>query len=78
MHETTIDDAVEIVDTAVADLAGIGCTPLDRASALLAAGLAELDGADNLAGVLAVHRLVLESICNTLQVLDGAALSTRH
>jgi hypothetical protein len=72
MHET-IDAAVEIIDGAVADLAGAGCTHLDRASALLAAGLAELEEADNLAGVLAVYRLVLETICATLAAIqDGA------
>jgi hypothetical protein len=79
MHEATIANAAaEIVDTAAADLAGIGCTPIDRASALLAAGLAELDEADDLAGVLAVHRLVLEHVCGTLQALDVAATATRH
>jgi hypothetical protein len=70
--------AIEIIDDALADLADAGCTPLDRASALLAAGLAELEEANNLAGILAVHRLLLEHVCNTLQVLDVAATATRH
>jgi hypothetical protein len=74
----TIEDAVEIIDDAVADLAGIGCPPLDRASALLAAGLAELDESADIAGVLALHRLLLEHVCTTLQVLDVAAAATRH
>jgi hypothetical protein len=49
MHET-IDDAVEIIDEALADLEACGCEPLDRAAALVSAGLAELADADDLAG----------------------------
>jgi hypothetical protein len=77
MHETAAA-AIEIVDTAAADLADVGCDPLARASALLAAGLAELDEADNLAGILAIHRLVLEHVCAALQILDIPATAARH
>jgi hypothetical protein len=77
MHQTA-DAPIEIIDDALADLVGVGCTPITRASALLAAGLAELDEADDLAGILAVHRLVLEHVCAALQDLDAAAAATRH
>jgi hypothetical protein len=79
MHEATIANAAaEIVDTAVADLAGAGCDPLDRAAALLAAGLAELDDLDDFAGTLAVYRMLLEHVCAALQALDVSTTVTRH
>jgi hypothetical protein len=77
MHETAAA-AIEIIDDALADLVGVGCTPLDRAAALLAAGLLELGEADDLPGILALHRMLLEHVCTTLHVLDVAAAATRH
>jgi hypothetical protein len=72
MHETPIADAVEIIDDALVDLAGAGCAPLDRAAALLAAGCAELEEAGDIAGSLAVYRMLLEHVCTTLAAIqDG-------
>jgi hypothetical protein len=67
----TVAAAVEIVDDALADLADAGCDPLDRAAALLAAGLAELAESDDLGGVLAVYRLFLEHTVGALRDLQA-------
>jgi hypothetical protein len=74
----TVEAATEIIDDALIDLAGIGCTPLDRAAALIAVGLGELDDLDDLAGTLTVYRMLLEHVVAALQVIDGAATATRH
>jgi hypothetical protein len=77
MHET-VTNAVDIIGDALADLADAGCDPLDRAAALIAAGLGEIQEVDDLGGALAVYRMLLEHVCATLQDLDVAAGAIRH
>jgi hypothetical protein len=74
----TVEAATEIIDDALTDLADAGCTSLDSAAALLAAGLAALDETDDLAGTLTVYRMLLEHVCNTLQAIDVPATATWH
>ena len=77
-QDQIVVDAVEIVDEALADLEAAGCDPLDRAAALVSAGLAELDSADDLAGALAVYRLFLEHTVGALRALQAGTGGALH
>ena len=66
-QDQIVADTVEIIDDPLVDLAACGCTPLDSASALIAAGFTELSASDEpLARQLTVYRLFLDHIMDAL------------
>jgi hypothetical protein len=69
-------DVADLVGETIVDLEAMGCDPLDRAAALISAGLIEAEDAD-LQDVLELYRMILEQTAATLRALQGGG-ATLH
>ena len=77
MREPHVDDALEVVDFAMAELVALGCDPIDAASTLIASGLLRLEDAGSPRATLKVYRRFLEHVLETLRAIEAGGNGAR-